>query len=213
MGLFFFMEHETRFEPGDSGLARIAKRSTKADRRDPHVGNALRWLKSLRFTRRSCAEVPHGHLGRRLAKSRGVRVERLDRFKLSSTEGITPVMVNRFLKHFTQSSALVLVLATQAIAVEDVEALAKQAQNPISDLITVPIEENFSFGGPGRRDSARGQRVTGLPSQAERGFASHQSRHHPPRRVPAVVGNRGRRRIRHRRHQLHIIHFATEVAW
>jgi hypothetical protein len=82
-----------------------------------------------------------------LAKSQGARIERLDRFKISSTEGITPIMVIRYLKNFTQSSALILVLATRATAVEDVEALAKQAQNPISDLITVPIEENFSFGG------------------------------------------------------------------
>ncbi len=47
-------------------------------------------------------------------------------------------------------SSLVLfaiLIAAQTAAAEDTEALAKQAQNPISDLITVPIEENISFGG------------------------------------------------------------------
>jgi hypothetical protein len=41
---------------------------------------------------------------------------------------------------------LAIVIATRMARGGDVEALAKQAQNPISDLISVPIEENLSFG-------------------------------------------------------------------
>ena len=42
---------------------------------------------------------------------------------------------------------LVILIPAQIASGGDATDLAKQAQNPISDLITVPIEENFSFGG------------------------------------------------------------------
>jgi hypothetical protein len=41
---------------------------------------------------------------------------------------------------------LAILITAQTARGGDAEALAKQAQNPISDLITVPIEENLSFG-------------------------------------------------------------------
>jgi hypothetical protein len=34
-----------------------------------------------------------------------------------------------------------------AASAGDVEKLAKQAQNPISDLVSIPIEENLHVGG------------------------------------------------------------------
>lgn len=42
---------------------------------------------------------------------------------------------------------LALLITSRMASAGDAEDLAKQAQNPISDLITLPIEENFSFGG------------------------------------------------------------------
>ena len=42
---------------------------------------------------------------------------------------------------------LTILLAAETASTKDAEALAKESQNPVSDLITVPIEENFGFGG------------------------------------------------------------------
>jgi hypothetical protein len=38
-------------------------------------------------------------------------------------------------------------IAAETASAKDAEALAKESQNPIADLITLPIEENFGFGG------------------------------------------------------------------
>jgi hypothetical protein len=42
---------------------------------------------------------------------------------------------------------LAILLAAQTASARDAEALAKESQNPVSDLVTLPIEENFGFGG------------------------------------------------------------------
>ena len=44
-------------------------------------------------------------------------------------------------------AASAILITARLAGAGDAEDLAKQAQNPISELITVPIEENLSFGG------------------------------------------------------------------
>jgi hypothetical protein len=44
-------------------------------------------------------------------------------------------------------AVLGMLLTAQAATARDAEAVAKQAQNPVSDLISIPIEENFNVGG------------------------------------------------------------------
>jgi hypothetical protein len=41
---------------------------------------------------------------------------------------------------------LILALAAPAFAQEDATALAKKTQNPVADLISVPLQSNFNFG-------------------------------------------------------------------
>jgi hypothetical protein len=42
---------------------------------------------------------------------------------------------------------LAILIAAETASAKDAEALAKESQNPIADLVTLPIEENFGFGG------------------------------------------------------------------
>jgi hypothetical protein len=56
-------------------------------------------------------------------------------------------MVRELAAPLFRLALLATLLAGRPVYAEDKEELAKQAQNPISELITVPIEENFSFGG------------------------------------------------------------------
>ncbi len=43
------------------------------------------------------------------------------------------------------SSLLTLSITVENVGVEDVEDLAKKVQNPVRDMIAVPIEHNLNF--------------------------------------------------------------------
>jgi hypothetical protein len=55
-------------------------------------------------------------------------------------------MIRELAAPLLRLALLAILLAGRPVYAEEREALAKQAQNPISELITLPIEENFSFG-------------------------------------------------------------------
>jgi hypothetical protein len=56
-------------------------------------------------------------------------------------------MANRSATALPGLAILAILLAVETASARDAEALAKESQDPLSDLITVPIEENLGFGG------------------------------------------------------------------
>jgi hypothetical protein len=56
-------------------------------------------------------------------------------------------MANRTATALCGFAILATLLAAERASAKDAEALAKESQNPIADLVTLPIEENFGFGG------------------------------------------------------------------
>ena len=56
-------------------------------------------------------------------------------------------MANNAATALSGFAILAILLAAETASAKDAEALAKESQNPVSDLVTVPIEANFGFGG------------------------------------------------------------------
>ena len=109
--------------------------------------------------------------------------------------------------------ALLSAYAAESRSDEDskTEDLAKESQNPIANLISVPFQNNFNFGiGP--NDSTQWdlnvQPVIPI-TFFEQGLESYHTDHYTYHQ-PALSRSRSRERVRARRHQPHCFPLAEE---